>query len=401
MPVHEDTSGYVLPNPVDNGLRMCVLLHIPDQMEHRIAFIGQIDALCHAYNWASDEGHNAVEVAKVWRGVFDDMMPQFYDRECGDMACCYDLVEHRVTSDGHTEIRINGGDWIPDPNDPRLTGIALPPPIFDETHTKCDAATNGKQHLEDFIAQESEALGASVDIFVLAVAIATAIVALFFGQLEAIPFIVPLILAAIPALIGLGQAAWDAYWTSDERDKILCALYCTMKDDGTFDQTHFDLLVVRLHAKLTAGVAADAFVNQVVAMGAIGVTNACSYGSSASADCSSCVCGCDLSHWIVALGTEISRTETEIVVQSVLVDGSWVAEIRAPDITTCCDGIGITSTENNGSPAQGNLCGLDYPGDFPEALSGGAGTCWNAALYFGQSGNTVGVVTFTVSGDCE
>src|ERR1044071_4183465 len=56
-----------------------------------------------------------------------------------DMGCCYDVVSHRITSDGGMEISINGGEWIPDPEDPRITAPTYPPITMDEAHTKWDA----------------------------------------------------------------------------------------------------------------------------------------------------------------------------------------------------------------------------------------------------------------------
>jgi len=349
---------------MDDGTRMCVKVVIPNMPRHRQAFIGAIDTLCHAYNWQSDAGHNAIAAAALWREIWSDMMTQFYTNECDDMTqCCYDTVLHRVTPDGHIQINVNGSGWIDDPNDPRVTGTQLPPPVTDETHTKCDFATNGKQHFQDYISQESEAIGATANIFVLATAVATLIVALFFGQLEAIPVIVPVILASIPALIGLGQAAWDAYWTSDALDVILCALYCTMADDGSFDQNRLNRFVARLRANLVPGVAADVLINQITAIGAIGLSNMCAYGSSADADCSSCPCGCFIADWDVLEcgGIIIDRDATSITIQATIdtLSGQYQATIYSGDPNRCCctNGLEIISGDSPTAYCY-NTCGV-------------------------------------------
>jgi len=354
MPAHKDTSGYIFPVPVDDGTRICVKVVIPNMPLHRAAFIGAVDTLCHAYNWQSDPDHNALAAAALWRGLWSEMMDNFYTNECDDMTgCCYDKIERRITPEGKMEIRVNGGAWIPDPNDPRITGITLPPPVTDEHHTKCDFASNGKQHFADYIAQEGEALSAIPNVLELAAAVAALIVALFFGQLEAIPIIVPLILAAIPALIGLGAIAWSAYWTSDEMDVILCALYCTMADDGSFDQHRLDRFVAKLRAGLTPGVAADVLINQVIAIGYKGVSNMCAYGSSADADCSSCSCECDISLWDVLEcgGVIIARDDTSITVQSTLdiLSGQQQCTIWSGDINQGCCSQGVEVIAGVGS----------------------------------------------------
>jgi len=361
MAAHKDTSGYIFPIPVDDGTRICVKVVIPNMREHRVAFIGAIDALCHAYNWQSDEDHNALAAAELWRGLWSDMMEQFYTNECDDMSgCCYDTVERRITPDGQMEIRINGGAWIPDPNDPRITGIALPPPTLDDHHTKCDAASNAKQHLMDFVAQESEALGAAASVAGLALAIGALIVAFFFAP-ETIPLIVPLIIATVPLIFDLGQAGWDSYFTSDVWDKILCALYCCIGADGQFTDAQYMRLISTLRAKMPASVAKDAFINQVQAMGRVGINNAASYGSSADADCSSCDCDCDLSTWDVLEcgGVIVARDSTSITVQAAFHDSQWQAAIWSGDVNVCC----CTSGHETISGGAGttafcyNLCG--------------------------------------------
>jgi hypothetical protein len=400
MPVkHPDKTGYPLPDPVNPPERLCVVVRVPNSTAHREAFIGAVSELTHAYNWASDSAHTAVDAALVWSDVFWEMMQQFYDNDCeGSMNCCYDVVEHRVTSDGHMEIRINGGDWIPDPNDPRTTGTQLPPPVMDETHTKCDAASNAKQHIMDYVAGESAALQAGGGVTALAIAVAALIVALFFGQLEAIPVIVPLILASIVEVFNLGQAAWDAYFTSDVEDIILCALFCSIGEDGRFNQARFDHFIAELGANLPAGVAKDVLINQLVTSGLIALNNMAAYGNSASADCSACTCEpCNIANWTIIQGTEISRSDSEWVIQSVLVAGSHVIEVKAPNIIDCCTLISVETTIGTTEITTYMACEEEWPGDFPSTdllhVFSGAPVCCNGVDVHGFSTNEIGTVT--------
>lgn len=107
--------------------------------------------------------------------------------------------------------------------------------------------------------------------------------------------------------------------------------------------------------------------------------------------------GCDLSGWIVTLGTEISRDDSTIVIDSVNVDGSKVIEIKSAGDDDCCV-FHTYSQTGGGSPVfQWDLCGESYPGDFPHDLihSGGSlgGSCVNAVLVFGFLGGDIGQVT--------
>jgi len=260
------------------------------------------------------------------------------------------------------------------------------------------------RHINDFIAGESDALQAGASVNALAIAIATLIVALFFGQLEAIPVIVPLILVAAVEAFNLGQAAWDAYFTSDVEDDILCALYCNIGEDGLFTQAQMDAFIAQLRATAPAGVALDVLTNELVAGGLIALNNMVSYGSSSEADCSACNCACDLTNWTVRYGVEISRTSTEIVVQSTNEDGTWTAELQAPTISNGCifgsvtfDGEGSLVYQWNERP-EAVCCPMPFP-----LNHGGAGlstTCVNDVRVFGFSNANIGVVTFTVSGEC-
>lgn len=351
-----------------------------------------IDTMCVRYNpaWAKVLAAACDQLTQLatWAGTDDEkklavnratnLKIQLQEFEVCDMGCCYDLVEHRVTPEGAIQIRINGGDWIPDPNDPRQTGTALPPPVMDATHTKCDAATNGKQHIMDYIGQVSSDLGGGGAVLEIAFEIAALLVALFFGQVEAIPVIVPLILALIPSLVFLGQAAWDAYWDSAAEDIILCALYCTIGDDGTFDDTSFAAFLAKLGADLTPGVAADNLIGQLRAAGVIALNNMCSYGESADADCSSCACGC-VAGWANGAGFDgIAVDGTQIVIQVTHDggDGRFYGQAVRSGNTDCCVASAPASFDSGGADFQAQIkeCGSD---DFSFPLFPGGGVnCW-------------------------
>jgi hypothetical protein len=278
-----------------------------------------VDTMCVRYNpaWALVLASACSQLTQLsaWQGTDDEkklavsratnltIQLQTFT-EC-DMGCCYDVVEHRITPDGHMEIRVNGGDWMPDPDDPRTTAPLFPPIVMDETHTKCDAATNAAAHIDDIISQTSSQLGGTGSIIEIAAAIVVAIFALFIAP-ETLPALAPVILPIIAGLLFLGQAAWDAYFTSDVHSIILCALYCTIQSDGTFTQGGYDGFIGRLTSDLPASPAKDLFISLVSRIGLVGLNDYAAIGTSASADCSTCSCGCDCIHFTVITGTLIS-----------------------------------------------------------------------------------------------
>jgi len=261
-----------------------------------------------------------------------------------DMGCCYDVVEHRITSTGAIEIRVNGGDWIPDPTDPRITAPTMPPITMDETHTKCDAATNAATHIDDIISETSSQLGGAGSIIEIAIAIVAAIFALFIAP-EALPALVPVILPLIAGLIFLGQAAWDAYFSSDVHSKILCALYCTIGDDGTFTDAQYAAFLSKLGTDLPASPAKDMFISLVSRIGTVGLNNYAAIGTSASANCEACNCetpcvgdweiwsGSETYGTIVGFGDDFIDLELSFAPATV---GEYFARLRRPDGAPCC-----------------------------------------------------------------
>jgi hypothetical protein len=223
-----------------------------------------------------------------------------------EMGCCYDTVTRRITPDGGIEISVNGGDYFPDPSDPRSTAATYPPITMDGTHTKCDAASNVAEHLQNIISETSSQLGGTGSILEIAAAIVAAIFALFIAP-ETLPALAPVILPLIAGLLFVGQAAWDAYFDDTVDGIILCAVYCSISSDGTFTQDSYDGVISKLTATMPASPAKDYFIQIVQRIGLVGMNDYAAIGTSASADCSDCECGCPEIITGMRTGTFIKR----------------------------------------------------------------------------------------------
>jgi hypothetical protein len=236
--------------------------------------------------------------------------------ECGDdpMAvnyCCVErVIERRINPlTLQLEISIDGGDtWTQDPQSPITTLIAQPPPVTAGVmDDKCDAATNGQQHIEDIIQATSTNLETAGTVAELAIAICEAIlgIILYVASAGALaPLAIALATAFWAALTGvfeLGLEGFNAYWTSIERDKILCNLYCNLSDDGSFDQVGYDKFLTDWKNDATPSIAFNMVYSAVKAVGLKGMNNMCAYGNVGEGDCSSCDCEepCELSHWSI------------------------------------------------------------------------------------------------------
>jgi len=273
--------------------------------------------------------------------------------EC-DMTnnCCVNVtvILHRIDPITlQLQISIDGGaTWTPDPESELNTAIQQPPLVTVGGGDKCDAASNGKQHIEDIIAGSSENLGTAQTVLDLAIGVASialGVMIFFILGPEVAPITVEIITTAAGIIWGaakaaleLGKTGFDSYWTTDERDKILCALYCTIGEDGAFTDSQFAQFISKWKSLRTPSLAFDLVEKTVYVGGAIGLTNMCSYGDGAISDCNDCDCsGCDFSGWEQWVnGTILEQDADHIVIEAVFGGGQWNAGVRNPNINTCC-----------------------------------------------------------------
>jgi len=62
-----------LPEVIDPDDSVCFTVPVPNDVRHIGAFMGAIFLLTKPYAWANDPDHKALEVAAVWRAIFDNL----------------------------------------------------------------------------------------------------------------------------------------------------------------------------------------------------------------------------------------------------------------------------------------------------------------------------------------
>jgi len=304
--------------------------------------------------WAGtlDENRNA-------RRDIQNLIDQFQVMEaCGDMNICCEpqIYIFRINSEtGRMERSPDSGStWIPDPTDP-IHIIHQNPPVVRPTvdSTKCDAATNALEHIEDIITLQSENIGTAVTVFELAAAVAGFLLEVFIiivtGGAGSAPgiAIITAIWAAASAALTEGKTAFDDYWTNDAKDKILCALYCNIEDNGQFTQLGWEAAKHQMRRDLTPSPALDFAMTAFNAGGYVGINQMASYGNASAADCAACACDNSCaSKWSISFTSDntsghiVSRDEItqSIVVESTTVsgDGHYYVIILTPDENDCC-----------------------------------------------------------------
>lgn len=206
-------------------------------------------------------------------------------------GCCPDdVVLHRVGADGSLEISTDGGaTWIPDPADPRLTGTNTADTIPGVgTGKRCNAATNCIGNFKDAQAAFATSLSTATTIIGLALELAGEVILLLLSAGTAAEVLVPLMISAATALFGILETDYNAEFTSEVWDTLLCDIFCAMKSDGSFDTSAYNDLLSRVDTDFTGNVALT-FTTIIRGWGVLGLNNAARIGVSATADCTDCL----------------------------------------------------------------------------------------------------------------
>lgn len=390
---------FTIPEVIDPP-KICLQINIPGTDDHKQVIAGLLWELTQWFNWERDNDESGRQLAAVYRDVFLSI-------DWSNMSCCPDdvIILRRVDPEHPYLIQIStdgGVTWETDPNNPSITATQLPPPTFDEHHTKCDAASNALQHLKDLVAKQVDENSSGAVLITVCIDIALFIAALLlvvFTEGGALPIVTPVLVSVVGAVLALSGTSFADYFTSDVWDSVLCALYCHIEDDGTFTDEGWANVIIQMSTDMPAGTPqADWLIQMVKVMGARGLTTLAAYGESADADCGACGCGaCDLSNWTEINSQTITRPNDSVIeVDGYTLGGGdahYYAGIQAPTNTGnsheiavdllsgsvsrsgdarywSVDGEGVVTTHSSPFFGSGTTCyrTLYYSSDFPFRL---------------------------------
>jgi len=343
----KDNSGFVLPQIVDPP-RKCIKIWIPDEVYHRGAFWGAIFELAYAYNWQQTDPTKAREVANLW---FDIWSQATRENDMG--GCCTDpAITYRINpATGNVEQSSNGGTTYT----PAAGGFQsvivqpVPPVTSGVAATKCDAATNVGGQVNVWIDQVSNDFTTATTLldFGLAVigAIAAAVLTILTdGVLLPLAAQVLAVLgAALNAAWGAGKVVFDNYWTTENRDLVLCAAFCHIGADGSFTAAQFSAFWNECNNNLPPSPAKMLFMGFLSSVGQSGLNAMAASGISADSDCGDCPCITCVEQFIptdigggVLGGTIIDSGDDFLTVQSTLTGGRWGICISTRHADRCC-----------------------------------------------------------------
>jgi len=75
-------AKWTLPDVVEPTTHKCYTISVPNDRFHIAAFLGALQDLGSAMQWADDEAHTAKDVALVWRDIIDNLCAEETDEDC-------------------------------------------------------------------------------------------------------------------------------------------------------------------------------------------------------------------------------------------------------------------------------------------------------------------------------
>lgn len=344
-----------LPSTLEGEQSFCVT--IPGGLDNKKRLIDLLTIATRWYSWARSAGTEGKETADRWRDVMN--LPEL------NMCCCPEPTNRRYNENGELEVSYDGGiTWLPAPElDDRFSGIVAPPmPGTDGENKRCIAAASAEEYVKLNLIEDLTEGSSYAELNAALVAIVAALGVTGVGLLLA---------AAAAAIFIAGVGAVTAAFTTEVWTDFRCILFCRIRNDGSFDTAGWEAVKADILDQFT-GVVSAILYNWVNSVGVVGLTNSARSGFVASADCSGCTdCPSCTAESQIQIGTFVSRTETEIVIDAVLttfnsifaywvVYGDWetgtcclfCSNTYTPDITASgwsdCDGVAHDGTSPNG-----------------------------------------------------
>lgn len=320
------------------------------------------------------------------------------------MACCNDgiPIERRVNeTTGTVELSTDGGfTWHPDPQDPRNSGVALPPPVTSGIASdKCDAANSVTKQLQVYV---DDILQSKVnELGLVEVALAIVAIALTIWVAPVWALFPALIIPLIQRVFAASAAELTAAMSASIYQQFTCIIFCNMQSDGTMTQAGWVQAINDMNQQFAPSnpLGYNTCRAFMLIYGLLGVNNAAAQGLNYGYNCDGCDCsGCDFSNWEVwDNGTLISQDATHITVQATFGGSQWNAGVRNLNVFACCCNVVITA-DVEGQPTVIGFIPCGYQNDTQEFMS---------FTYVGQSSNAFAVagttaftVTFTAGEPC-
>lgn len=350
-------ANFPIPDNIHAPL-CCLEIQVPDDPGWKSVVAGLLYELQYWFNWERDDANSGKECAAVWKQIYLDI--DWNLMACKNNDCCQEpaIIRRINPATGNEEQSTDGGaTWRPAPGGWKpLIVVPVPPVTSGVAATKCDAATNVSGQVNAWIDHVSDNFDTAVTLIefgigvIVAVAGAVLVVLTGGGLLPAELALIAALSAGIYAAWGAGKAVFDAYWTTEIKDKILCAAFCNIGDDGSFSEAQFSDFWTEVNDELPGSPAKILFMGFLSSVGRSGLCAMAATGMAADADCEDCECS-DIVRIYVEPGggTEVSWDgDTGILIADAEIDGGGNYNVYL-----AFDPLVLTP----GTPARADFCG--------------------------------------------
>lgn len=374
--------GYKLPEVIDPDT-CCICIPVPNDFNHKMAFLGQLDELGYWWNWERDPLKQGREAATVWRKIVSCVREDLNMSDCG---CGDDKpTNSRINPEtGLYEVSFDGGiTWEPAPqDDPRSSGTIFPPVAGDPgDELRCTAANSALGYLQEVQAAEYDGLvnNATIADFILLLTGFLGAIGIFFAF---IPAAIAAMLAFVVNFFGHQIAAdFLAAFTEAKWDELFCILFCHMEDDGSFTVAGWQAVKDDLDNDV-ADYALGWMYNHINLIGQVGLTNAARASYAGTRECDECDCdnNCAEKYQIynedVFYGTILEYGTNFIIVET---GGTGFMTLEAINPSDCCYVNSIEFLSGTGAGSAFRVCGDE------------TAPPWTAATPIGQCANIIEV----------
>jgi hypothetical protein len=273
--------NFPIPSVINPPKTRCIQLYIPDNEDWVEVFVGLLAQPTYWFNWERTGDIQGSQTAKVWNELFVNI-------DWGTMSCCEDPLI-RLNPDGSISVSTDGGITYHTDNsqDPRYQLPIFPPQVGDNpADTKCKAANSIVRQMKDIQIGNSAKIGVDTTILAMATSL-IGLAVLVFVDPALIPFLIGAVFELASALLVTTSTAYNALFSDDDWNWVLCEIYCKLSDDGTFPADQFVNLQSDFDSHFT-GNAALTFSSILNTWQLPGINRAGSIPTSDNLDCSSC-----------------------------------------------------------------------------------------------------------------
>ncbi len=408
---------FPLPAVIDPPKTRCICIPVPDDVTYVRIVVGLIHELTQWFNWERNEGHDGKEAAQVWKRVFNEI--DWSTMSC----CCTDEFAppsgfFRVNSNGQMETSSDGGvTWtVNTTQDYRYSSGQFPPLPADVLgdDPRCQSANNVLAYLQSAQEKYNDAWTLNGDIGALVTAVLALIqeVGILAGisslTIAAAGFPYLLVLGVAVAAYYLGRSVWDASFSDEFWQEVLCAIYCNIGEDGSISAGQFAVVLSKINdiGFSAARLYIWAFVN---AIGAVGLQNAARTMSSSEESCEDCEpcqtpCGEPFISYY-GVGTIVGSGDDYIEMESEVWSGTGAQSVALSTFGTmdCCHVDHIETVSGAWTNVAYAACGETVPAEgagFPHnGLTVACSVALNTILIYSTAG-AFRVKIFLRADDC-